>query len=326
MSILCGDIGGTKTRLALLRRGPSGWEILREQTYASGDYHNLTDIGRAFLDKIDHTPGAAGFGLAGPVRGRQCRITNLPWLIDADALEKELDIPTVILLNDLEAVAWGIDALGNGDCVTLQPGLDPASGNRCVIAPGTGLGEAGLYWDGETYHPFATEGGHCDFAPTTPQQLAFHRYLQNAHPQPAWENVLSGAGLVSIYSFLLAQAGAQPPEWFLSAQKEGDGAAGISQAADTGSDSTAAAAMEEFARLLGSEAGNLALKHMATGGLYIGGGIAPKILQWLQRPLFLEAFHNKGKMRALMQTIPIHLIRNERVALFGPALFLDKHD
>jgi glucokinase len=323
MRILSGDIGGTKTRLALLGRRAAGWEISEERTYPSGDYTTLTDIVRAFLNTLDDAPDAAGLGLAGPIRHRQCRITNLPWLIDADEMEKELGIPRVILLNDLEAIAWGLSALSAGDIATLQSGGDQPRGNRSVIAPGTGLGEAGLYWDGASYHPFATEGGHCDFAPMTQRQFDFLQYLRSEFSRATLEDVVSGPGLVNIYSFLIAQAGTEPPRWFTSALKEGDAAAAISQAADSGDDPLALEAMEEFVRLLGAEAGNLALKHKATGGLYIGGGIAPKILTWLQRPVFLESFSQKGKMRQLMETIPVHVILNERVALYGPALFLD---
>jgi glucokinase len=323
--ILTGDIGGTKTRLARLRCGPTGWEIAREQTYVSNDHDTLTEIVRLFLQTQDMVPEAAAFGLAGPVQHRQCRITNLPWVIDADELERELGIPRVVLLNDLEAVAWGLPALTAEDVATLQPGANHSRGNRSVIAPGTGLGEAGLYWDGAAYRPFATEGGHCDFAPTTPLQFEFFQYLQKSHPSPAWENVLSGPGLESLYDFLLQQADTEPPEWFVAAQNGGDPAAAISVLADSGEDPIAVQALEEFVKLLGAEAGNLALKHMATGGLYIGGGIAPKIVTWLQRSSFLEQFHLKGKMRELMQSIPVHVILNDRVALYGPALFLDNY-
>jgi glucokinase len=323
--ILTGDIGGTKTRLALLRREQSNWNILQEQTYASRDYDSFTEIVRAFLQHSNEMPGAAGFGLAGPIQGRQCKITNLPWLIDADEMERDLGISRVVLLNDLEAIAWGIPSLDKEHLVTLQPGDDHPLGNCSIIAPGTGLGEAGLYWDGETHHPFATEGGHCDFAATTQQQFAFRQYLQNSGSEPAWENVLCGPGLVRIYGFLLSQKEIEPPDWFASAQEDGDPAAAISLHADSGSDPVAVEAVEEFVQLLGAEAGNLALKHKATGGLYIGGGIAPKILAWLQRPLFLEAFCQKGKMRELMYSIPVQVILNDRVALYGPALFLDNH-
>jgi glucokinase len=326
MKLLSGDIGGTKTRLALLERGARDWEISEEQTYPSGDYGTLTEIVREFLETLDNAPGAAGFGLAGPIHQRRCRITNLPWLIDADEMEKELGIPKVTLLNDLEAIAWGLSALRDEDMATLQPGGDQPRGNRSIIAPGTGLGEAGLYWDGARYQPFATEGGHCSFAPATPQQFEFLQYLRNTLcRRPAWEDVVSGPGLVSIYSFLLQRANASPPEWFTRAQREGDPAAAIARKADSGQDPIAVEGIEEFVRFLGAEAGNLALKHMATAGLYIGGGIAPKILPWLQRPMLLQNFSDKGKMQRLMETIPVRVILNDRVALYGPALFLEAH-
>ncbi len=325
MALLSGDIGGTKTRLALLRQGESGLEIIREETYPSGDFSSLTHMVRLFLETCDSPPSEAGFGLAGPIRERRCRTTNLPWLIDADELESELGIPRVTLLNDLEAVAWGLPALNDESLLTLQQGAEHPRGNRSVLAAGTGLGEAGLYWDGAGYHPFATEGGHCNLAPTTPLQFELLQYLQRTLSRATWEDVLSGPGLVTLYRFLLQRSNTAPPGWFLSAESEGDAAAAIASRADAERDPIAFDALQEFVRLLATEAGNLSLKHMATGGLYIGGGIPPKILPWLQRPLFLETFCDKGKMRPLMDTIPVHVILDDRVALYGPALFLEKN-
>ncbi len=292
--------------------------ITQDETYPSGDYPGLEPIIAAFLSQLSERPDTAGLAIAGPIAGRRCSTTNLPWTVDADELERALGIPRVALLNDLEAVAWGLPSLQEDDLLTLQTGLPDASGNRAVIAAGTGLGEAGLYWDGERHHPFATEGGHCDFAPSSELECQLADHLHTTLGRACWEDLVSGPGLVSLYRFLLQQQGKAMPEWLIQAE---DPAAAITVRADEGGDTTAVQTLEQFVRLYGAEAGNLALKQMATGGLYLGGGIAPKILNWLQRPMFLEAFRAKGKMRTLMEGIPVQVILNAQVALYGAARF-----
>jgi glucokinase len=250
-------------------------------------------------------------------------VTNLPWLVDADKLEQEFRLSRSIILNDIEACAWGLSTLHDDQLTTLQQGASPQPGNRAIIAAGTGLGEAGIYWDGTNLRPFATEGGHSDFAPTTPAQFELSQHLQKRLSHSTWEDVVSGPGLANIFNYLLEQSGDDSPDWFIAAERSGeDLAAVIFSQADAHQEATAVEALELFVQLYAAEAGNLALKYLARGGLYIGGGIAPKIISWLQRPAFLEEFRNKGKMSELMESIPVHVIMDERVALYGLTLHL----
>ncbi len=321
MNILCGDIGGTKTRLAVYAADHSPG-FTAENSYPSRDFNSLTEIASNFLSDLDIPITHAAFGLAGPISERRCKTTNLPWEIDADKMEHELQIPSVYLINDLEATAYGISALDAKDFCTLQQGRENTPGNRAVIAAGTGLGEAGMFWDGCKHIPFASEGGHCDFAPSSELEFNLLSSLKQDSSNVCWEDILSGPGLVSIYSFLLDWHKQSKPTFLNTNQSTGTAAETITNLANDKLDSVAVEALELFSRLYGAEAGNLALKHMATGGIYLGGGIAPKIVNWLQRPQFLEAFCQKGKMRALMESIPVQVILNDRAALYGPAVYI----
>jgi glucokinase len=322
VKILAGDIGGTKTRIALLESASDGLTTLLETTYPSGKYDSLSSILADFVSSLEARPQAAGFAIAGPVEGRICRVTNLPWRIDADELERLFSIPRVVLLNDLEATAWGIRILDKTDLVTLQAGADGASGNRTVIAAGTGLGQAGLFWNGDRHIPFASEGGHCDFAPQSALEYELLRHLREQHGHVSWERVVSGPGLVAIHRFLCGYRKAASSDSLVRKMESRDPAAAIVEAAERGKDPICVETMELFTRLYGAESGNQALKHMATGGVYIGGGIAPKILRWLQRPEFIEAFGNKGQMQELMKKMAVRVILNDRTALYGPAVRL----
>ena len=277
MKILSGDIGGTKTRLALFDAQDGKLDTLHEQTYSSRRYTSFDAVVQDFLVSIGTKPDAAGLGLAGPVKGRLCTTTNLPWSINADRLESEFDIPSVALLNDLEATAWGIGALSREDLVTLQVGVADPAGNRMVIAAGTGLGQAGLFWDGECHRPFATEGGHCDFAPRDALEFELLSWLQRKYKHGSWERVVSGPGLVNVFEFLLHHEAVEAPEWLADEMRSEDPAAVIHRAANDGKDPVCTQTMTLFTRLYGAETGNQALKQMATGGVFIGGGIAPKI-------------------------------------------------
>jgi glucokinase len=244
---------------------------------------------------------------------------NLPWVVDAHELARDLKVPSVRLLNDLEANAYGIAALDAQDFVTLNPGAPGATGNAAVISVGTGLGEAGLFWNGETHLPFACEGGHADFAPRNALEAELMLWLQARHGRVSYERVLSGPGLLSIYEFLRDTGkGSEAPE-LREALRQGDGPAAISAAGLEGRDALCVKALDLFVSLYGAEAGNLALKVMATGGVYIGGGIAPKILKKLQAPAFLEAFADKGRMRPLLEAMPVKVITKDTAALLGAA-------
>ena len=326
---LTGDIGGTKTRLALIKVNGNHVEILREHSYASQHHDAFETLLDNFLS-AGNTVEDAAFGIAGPVQDGLVQTTNLPWRIDAVALCQRFGFLRCHLLNDLEATAYGLPALGDADFLTLQAGTPDARGNAAVIAAGTGLGEAGLYWDGLSHRPFATEGGHATFSPRNVLELALLNYLQQRHNQQSsghvsWERVVSGMGLLDLYAFLLDYRQASTPAWLAEEMRGEDTAAAISAAALAGSDAVCVETMQLFVSLYGVEAGNLALKVMSRGGLYVGGGIAPKILPLLQTDAFLEAFLDKGRRRPLLTAMPVKVILNDRAALYGPALFAAHH-
>ena len=319
--VLAGDIGGTKTRLAIIDVDGTRLQTVAEETYASQDHASLRAIVQAFIGRHAHPVAAACFGIAGPVRDNVAQATNLPWHIDAAELEARFPIGRVFLLNDLEANAWGIPTLGDGDIFELHAGRANPRGNAAIIAAGTGLGEAGMYFDGVRHRPFASEGGHADFSPNSDQEIELLRFLKQRHRHVSWERVVSGPGLVNIHDFLRHTAHCQAPDWLAEAMREGDPAAAISRAAQAGRDAVCEEALELFIHLYGVEAGNLALKQMAIGGLYIGGGIAPKILDGLKNGAFMNAFLAKGRMQPLLEQMPVRIILNDRTALFGPALY-----
>lgn len=323
-AVIAGDIGGTKTRLAMVEVAGTEVHIECEADYRSRDFATFEALLADFL-RGTQAPEHAAFGIAGPVRGRAVRVTNLPWHIDAAVLQQRFGFRTCTLLNDLEATAYGLPALEEGDLLVLQQGGLGARGNAAVIAAGTGLGEAGLFWDGQQHHPYATEGGHASFSPQNELEMALLRHLQLRYAHVSWERVVSGMGLLDLHDFLRRYRKSDAPQWLLEEMRTGDAAAAISRAALSSSDEVCVESLECFVRLYGAEAGNLALKTMSHGGLYVAGGIAPKILPLFQRDIFMQAFLNKGRMRSLLEAMPVRVILNERVALFGPALCAGRH-
>jgi glucokinase len=319
--ILAGDIGGTNSRLAFFRKHGGRLEPVVEATYLSHDHENLEAIVKTFVSTHDLPIDVACFGVAGPVRHGRSDTTNLPWDVDARELARALHLGTVGLLNDLEAHAYGIAMLAPADFVTLNQGAADASGNAAVIAAGTGLGEAGLYWDGQRHLPFAGEGGHTSFAPSDPLQIELLRFLTHEFGHVSWERVLSGPGLLNIYRFLRDTGHGEEPDWLTHAMQEQDPAAVISQAALANTCALCGQALDLFVVLYGAEAGNMALKLMATAGVYVGGGIAPKILRKLTDSTFMAAFVAKGRLKPLLQQIPVRIIMNDKVALLGAARF-----
>jgi glucokinase len=321
MRVLVGDIGGTKTGLAVAEVAGGAVTLTGERRYPSGDYGALGEILQRYLDETDVVCELGSFAIAGPVVSRRSKTTNLPWEVDAADLERELGFRRVHLLNDLEAVAWGIAVLGAADLAELQAGELGSTGNACVLAPGTGLGEAGLYWDGTRHHAFATEGGHADFGPTDERELALLQHLQGRFGRVSWERVVSGMGIGNIYGFLAEARGAEhPPEVAAALGGDGDLAAAIAENAVLGCP-VCTETMDMFAVLCGREAGNLALKHMALGGVYLGGGIAPKNLAVLRSGGFLRGFLDKGRMRELMERMPVRVILNQQAPLLGAGRF-----
>ena len=319
--VLAGDVGGTKTRLAIFEVTATGLETVVEQSYHSQKHASMREIIEDFLDQHSVAVKAACFGIAGPVRHNEVDTTNLPWQISSLQIAEHTGISRVFLLNDLEANAWGIRSLSDDDFFSLQTGCGDPDGNRAIIAAGTGLGEAGLLHDGTNLLPFATEGGHTDFSPGSELEIELLRYLQQRYQHVSWERLLSGPGLVLIHDFLRHIHKLEVPAWLDDEMLNGDPAAAIASAAQSGRDDICKRSLDLFVHLYGVEAGNLALKTLASGGLYIGGGIAPKILDAMKGGAFIEAFLAKGRMQALLQEIPVQVILNDKTALYGPAVF-----
>jgi glucokinase len=317
--ILAGDIGGTKTNLAVFAAADRLDVPLAEERFASQEHTGLLPLVRRFLATHRLRVTHACIGVAGPVRDGRCAATNLPWVVDAAELAQALAIPRAWVINDLEATAYGLAVLGPEDFVTLARGADAARGNACLIAAGTGLGEAGLYWDGQDHRPFACEGGHASFAPRSDLEIELLRALRRRWDHVSWERVCSGPGLVAVYTFLRDSGGGVEEPWVAEAMRAGDPAAAIAEAARGGRSPLCARALELFVELYGAEAGNLALKTMATGGVYIAGGIAPRIVEHLRDGGFMRAFLAKGRMRPLLEAMPVRVVLNDRAALLGAA-------
>lgn len=321
MVVLAGDIGGTHTRLALFDPGshdPQGLE-----TYPSADHGGLEEIVSTFLAAAqDADVVAAAFGVAGPVVDCRTETVNLAWPVDEGRMATALGLERarVSLLNDLEANAWGIPALGPDDLAVLNQGAAEAAGNIAVISAGTGLGQAGMFWDGSTHHVFATEGGHADFAPADDLQAELLAFLRAEEGHVSYERVCSGMGLVNIERFLRARAGVPEPDWVTDAQRGGgDVAAAIGRAAQENLDEISEEALDLLVDVYGAQAGNLALALMSTGGVYVGGGIAPRILKRMQDGRFLRAFLAKGRFTHLLERVPVSVILNDLTALLGAA-------
>ncbi|MGR9114593.1 MAG: glucokinase [Gammaproteobacteria bacterium] len=322
--ILAGDIGGTKTVLSVLTRDTNGLLIcIEEQTYPSRQFARFDDILSAFLP-ADAKIRAACFGVAGPVVNQRCHTTNLPWLLDAEVLKNKLETPKVKLLNDLEAMAIGMLYLPKQDLVELNPNADVQEGNIAVIAAGTGLGEAILFWDGQKHHTMATEGGHSDFAAQNEQQDLLLAYLRKIYPDHvSCERIVSGIGFGHLYDFLCDQGYAEPCPVVPDKNSDIDRNAVISRLGVAGEDALCAEAVRLFVELYGAETGNLALKSLATGGVFIGGGIAPKILPEMQNGLFMQAFKAKGRFSPLLDKISVKLSLNPRTPLIGAINYFD---
>jgi glucokinase len=317
--ILAGDIGGTNARLAYFQPQNGHLNLVSERVYPSREHSEFGEIVTQFLKDSGSRPEVACFGIAGPVRDGRVETSNLPWVIEQSRLAKQISLPSTWLINDLEASAWGIGALSPGDLVPLNHVSGHVSGNQAVIAAGTGLGQAGLYWDGSHHQVFACEGGHCDFAPQGELQIELLRYLAARFEHVSYERILSGPGLVNVYDFLRDRGKERETPEFAAELKNGDAAAAISRAAIDVTSTLAVQALDLFIDVYGAEASNLALKTMATGGLFLSGGISPKILSKLQGPKFMQAFVHKGRLRPLVESIPVQVVTNEKAGLLGAA-------
>ena len=317
--ILAGDVGGTKTRLALYSPGASPRAPVREHRAASRDYASLEDLILEFLGRDRGRVSGAVFGVAGPVVENRTETTNLPWSLSGRTLGERVDGAAVVLLNDLEATGWGLAVLGGQELRTIQRGV-PAHGNRALIAAGTGLGEGILVWDGATHRPTASEGGHSDFGSRDPLEDELNVWLRARYGRVSYERILSGAGLAELYRFLSetgrGSASREVAARFLS---DPDPASVVSAAALDGSCERAALALDRWVRVYGAEAGNLALTALAVNGVFIGGGIAPRVAPAFERGGFIVAFRSKGRLGPLVEKIPVHLVLDDRAALWGAA-------
>jgi len=323
--ILAGDVGGTKTRLALYAPDAPPRAPLRELRAASRDYASLDALVLEFLGADRTHVTTAAFGIAGPVVGNRSETTNLPWTLDGDALGERLDGARVRLLNDLEATGWGIAELGPGDLSLLQTG-EPSPGNRALIAAGTGLGEALLVWDGATHRPTASEGGHTDFGPRDALEDELNVWLRAKYGRVSYERVLSGPGLADLYRFFAeTDRGRASPEVARRFATGPDPARIVTTAALDGSCERAALTLDLWVRIYGAEAGNVALKALAVDGIYVAGGIAPKVKSAIASGGFLEAFRSKGRLTPLLERIPVTLVLDDRVAVWGAAAYAMAH-
>jgi glucokinase len=321
--ILAGDIGGTNSRLAVF---DPQLNKVEEKVFKNSGRGSLQEIINEFRTTFHHPIDRACFAVAGPVAEGKVTLTNLSWHLEEKQLSQELGIPVVGLINDLMGHAEGIEVLSPDKFVTLHPGRAVPSGQRAVIAAGTGLGEAGLFFDSKAgrYRSFPSEGGHTDFSPTNEEEDALFKFLRGRVRYVYWELLLSGRGLRNLYDFYIASGKFAKSDEIPDKPEfagKGPGPADVSAAGLNGSSAVAVAALELFVRLYGAEAGNLALKMLATGGVYLGGGIAPKIKDKLKSPQFFAAFAAKStdKIQALLQQIPVHIIDFELCGLFGAA-------
>jgi glucokinase len=328
--LLAGDIGGTKTRLAIISPDVGPREPLAETTFPSARYPSLEAVVRDFLAQVRATCrqplplDRASFGVAGPVVVGRATVTNLPWVIEATQLSQSLDIPCVRLLNDLEAIASSVPWLSveKGDVETLTRGQPIAGGTIGVIAPGTGLGEAFLTWDGSRYRAYPSEGGHTDFGPTNEFEMDLLRHLQSRFGRVSYERLCCGIGLPNIYAYLKDKGYAEEPSWLAEQLAATDDPTPVIVGAALSSERSCeicVATLHAFVSILGAETGNLALKVLSVGGIYLGGGIPPRILPALQHERFLHAFRNKGRMSVVLERMPVHVILNPKAALLGAA-------
>jgi glucokinase len=320
MKVLAGDVGGTKTLLAVVERGAAGMRLLHEQRFESAAYPGLAPIVAEFLAATGAAVESACFGVPGAVVGGECHTPNLPWVIRGADLAAVIGTDRALLINDFAAAALGVLALGPESLATLQQGCHAEHGTKAILGAGTGLGEALLVWNGHRYNVVPTEGGHADFAPQGDEQRAMQCHLEERHRgRVSVERVVSGPGIARIHEFLVAQGAPVSPA-VREAMAGEDATAVISRFGMAGTDAGCAHALDLFVAAYGAEAGNLALRSLPTGGVYIAGGVAPKIRPRLEDGAFMAAFRAKGRMRELMATFPVHLVLEARVGLLGAAL------
>jgi glucokinase len=320
---LAGDVGGTKVHLALYDFTDGKLNQTRDKQYPAKEYSGLEEIVKEFLgtDRVS----AACFGVPGPVRDGRLRLTNLPWTLDSRELAKNLQIDHVFLINDLEANGYGVAELGPGQIYTLSEGDASQIGNRGLIAAGTGLGEGILAWNGRIHVPYPSEGGHTDFGPRNDEEIELLRFLQRKYNgRVSYERVVSGMGMRNVYEFLRDNRGMEEPKWLAEKIAEAhDPNSVIAEMAMSAKSEICAKTLDMVVSVYGAEAGNLALKVLSVGGLYVGGGIAPKILEKLKDGTFIKAFQDKGRLSQLLINMPVRVILDSGAALMGAAAYAE---
>lgn len=333
--ILAGDVGGTKVHLALYAFKEGRLRQVRDARFPAGEFASLEAVVEKFLtgdpngnatqDRTEREQiAAACFGVPGPVRAGRLKLTNLPWELDSHAIAGSLGVEHIFLINDLEANGYGIPELAPEMICTLAQGDPAAFGHRGLIAAGTGLGQALLIWDGHTHRPMPSEGGHCDFAARNDRELGLLRYLQKMlNGRVSWERVVSGIGIKNIYTYLRDVEKLEEPAWLRERIAAEDPNAVIGTCAEDGSSQLCFETIQLFASAYGAEAGNLALKVLALGGIYLGGGIAPKMMKTLNSGGFMQAFLDKGRLTPVLQSISVRIILDDTCALLGAAAFAE---
>ncbi len=316
--VLAGDVGGTKANLAIFEAEAEHITLIKTSTYHSGQYPSVVKILQQFLrENPDSKPQRVSLGVAGPVFEGHAEITNLPWHIDKKEITTATGIRQIALINDLEATAYGLAGMEEKDFLALHPGEPSIQGNMAVLAPGTGLGEAGLYWDGEVHHPFATEGGHADFSCRCAEDMELHDFLLKKYKVVSWESVIAGPAIHDIYNFL-CQVKNRPVNTKITDEfNNDDPSAVISEAAVSGTDAVCVDAMKIFVKYLARESANLILKMKATGGFFLAGGIPPKIVPLLKQPDFYENLLDCDRMQDLVKKVPVKLLLNDKAAMIG---------
>jgi glucokinase len=323
LTVLAGDIGGTKTNLAIYQATENGLKVLQTGRYASAEYNSCVAILQQFLtDTKSAQPDRICLGVAGPVLNGKVNLTNLSWDIDINVVKSAMGVEAVFLLNDLESMAYGLAALTEEDFITIHKGNENSAGNMAINAPGTGLGQAGLYWNGQNHFPFPTEGGHTDFSPRTDVDYALLKFLQKEYGVVSWEKVVAGPAITDIYRFLRDVQKMEEPAWLKDElEKSNLDSAVVSGAAIEKKAAICVETMALFVKYLARESCNLVLKMKATGGLFLGGGIPPKIAPLLLQKEFMEHFMDCDRMQHLLEHIPIRIIKNDKTGLIGAAYY-----
>jgi len=321
---IAADIGGTKTHVALYKESSGKFTSIKDKIYPSQDHGSIEEILNKFLQGVNDPIDRMCLGIAGPIKEGICKTTNLPWVIDASKLSKELNIPYVYLINDLEANAYGIKVLGESDFFVLNKGVE-SPGNQALISAGTGLGEAGLFWTGSEHVPFACEGGHVDFAPRDDLEIELlHFLMEKFGSHISYERVLCGNGIFELFDFIVKSKLEEPSREVLELIKTEPPPKVVSSMGSLGKCPACTRALKWFASIYGSECGNTALKFMSLSCVYIGGGIAPKIIDILKGDEFMKGFCDKGRFNSLLSKIPVKIVLNEDTALLGAAFYCYK--